>query len=344
MPPQIGYLLPTRERIMEGRPETDPLLDLAERAEHLAFDSVWVGDSLLARPRHDPVILLAAVAARTRKVALGTAVFLPALRNPVVLAHQLATLDQLSHGRLVLGAGIASDVPNIRAEFAAAGVPFEGRVGRMMEGLRLARALWTGTSVDWQGRWPVQGGVLGPTPCRPGGPPIWMAGSVRPALERAGRYFDGWFANEPDLTRWSEQWAEVRAVVRQAGRDVSQFTAAVYVTLAIDQDVSRAERRIDAFLETYYGQPAAAMRKRQACFGGPATGAVEFLQGYVAAGADHLIVRFIGDPERQLETLAGLRAQLGCEGSAAAGSCQFCVTENSTLRARLSDIPVRRCR
>src|SRR5258707_1091034 len=196
MPPQIGYLLPTRERVMEGRPETAPLLELAARAEGLGFDSVWVGDSLLARPRHDPLTLLAAVAARTTKVELGTAVFLPALRNPVVLAHELATLDQISEGRLVLGAGIASDVPNIRAEFVAAGVPFEGRVGRMMEGLRLVRALWTGKPVDWDGRWRVEGGVLGPIPHRPGGPPIWMAGSVRPAFERAARHFDGWFANE----------------------------------------------------------------------------------------------------------------------------------------------------
>src|SRR5204862_4466396 len=194
MAPRIGYLLPTREQMMAGRPEAAPLLGLAERAAGLGFDSIWVGDSLLARPRHDPLTLLAAVAAQTKKVLLGTAVFLPALRNPVVLAHQLATLDQISEGRLVLGAGIASDVPNIRAEFAAAGVPFEARVGRMMEGLRLARALWTGKPVDWHGRWPVQGGVLGPPPYRAGGPPIWMAGSVRPALERAARHFDGWFA------------------------------------------------------------------------------------------------------------------------------------------------------
>jgi len=246
MAAQIGYLLPTRERVMEGRPETAPLLELAARAEDLGVDSVWVGDSLLARPRHDPLTLLAAVAARTDRVTLGTAVFLPALRNPVVLAHQLATLDQISEGRLVLGAGIASDVPNIRAEFAAAGVPFEGRVGRTMEGLRLARALWTGNPVDWQGRWPLQAGVLGPTPYRAGGPPIWMAGSVRAALERAARHFDGWFANEADLARWRGQWAEVQQILRETGRDVSQFTAATYVTLAIDEDASRAGRRIDA--------------------------------------------------------------------------------------------------
>jgi alkanesulfonate monooxygenase SsuD/methylene tetrahydromethanopterin reductase-like flavin-dependent oxidoreductase (luciferase family) len=311
MAPRIGYLLPTRERVMEGRPETGPLLALAERAEGLGFDSVWVGDSLLARPRHDPLTLLAAVAARTQKVQLGTAVFLPALRNPVVLAHQLATLDQISQGRLVLGAGIANDLPNIRAEFAAAGVPFEGRVGRMMEGLRLTRALWTGQLVDWDGRWRVASGVLGPTPYRPEGPPIWLAGSVPADFERAARHFDGWFAIEPDLTRWTQQWREVRAIALEAGRDVGKFTAAIYMTLAIDEDAGRAEERIDAFLETYHGQPASVLRQRQACYGGPAAGAGAYLKGYVDAGASHVIVRFTGDHERSLETFTKLRAELG---------------------------------
>jgi alkanesulfonate monooxygenase SsuD/methylene tetrahydromethanopterin reductase-like flavin-dependent oxidoreductase (luciferase family) len=311
MAPRIGYLLPTREAVMQGRPETAPLLALAERAEALGYDAVWVGDSLLARPRHDPLTLLAAVAARTRKVSVGTAVFLPALRNPVVLAHQLATLDRISEGRLVLGAGIATDVANIRAEFTAAGVPFEGRVGRMMEGLRLARALWTGEPVDWEGRWSVKDGVLGPTPHRPGGPPIWLAGSVRPAFERAARHFDGWFANEPDVARWGAQWREVQEIVREVGRDPARFAAANYVTLALDDDTARAEQRIDAFLENYYGQPAAVMRRRQAVFGGPPAAAAVWLQRYADAGVTDLIVRFTGDHDRQLERVAELRAQLG---------------------------------
>src|SRR6516164_2878399 len=286
MPPKIGYLLPTRERIMEGRPQTGPLLDLAARAEGLGFDSVWVGDSLLARPRHDPLTLLAAVAARTQKVQLGTAVFLPALRNPMVLAHQLATLDQISEGRLVLGVGIASDVPNIRAEL-------------------------TGKPVDWDGRWRIESGVLGPTPYRPSGPPIWLAGSVRAAFERAARHFDGWFANEASLARWTEQWAEVQAILRDAGRDLGNFTAAMYTTLAIDADAGRAEQRLDAFLENYYGQPAAVMRRRQACYAGPAVGAAAFLKGFADAGASHMIVRFTGDHERNLEAFTRLRAELG---------------------------------
>ena len=103
---RIGYLLPTRERVMGGQPETAALLALADRAEGLGLDSLWVGDSLLAKPRHEPLALLAAIAGRTRKIALGTAVLLPVLRNPVLLAHQVATLDRLCEGRLILGDGL----------------------------------------------------------------------------------------------------------------------------------------------------------------------------------------------------------------------------------------------
>ena len=216
---RIGYLLPTRESIMEGRPEGEALLELAERAEELGYDSVWVGDSLLARPRHEPITLLAGVAGRTRRVKIGTAVLLPALRNPVLLAHQVATLDQVSSGRVILGIGIASDVPSIRAEFRAAGVPFEKRVGTMMEGMRLCKALWSGKAVDWDGRWHVEKGVLGPTPHQPGGPPIWGGGSPPAALERAARHFDGWFPTGPDAKRWGEQWRQVQALAREAGRN-----------------------------------------------------------------------------------------------------------------------------
>jgi alkanesulfonate monooxygenase SsuD/methylene tetrahydromethanopterin reductase-like flavin-dependent oxidoreductase (luciferase family) len=146
---KLGYLLPTREQIMDGRPEAAPLLSLAERAEKLGYDSIWVGDSLLARPRHEPLTLLAGVAGRTHRVQLGTAVLLPALRNPVILAHVVATLDQVSAGRLILGVGIGLNVPSVHAEFQAAGVPFERRVGRMLEGLRLCRALWTERQLGW---------------------------------------------------------------------------------------------------------------------------------------------------------------------------------------------------
>lgn len=306
----IGYLLPTRENIMEGRPEGELLLALAERAEKLNYDSVWVGDSLLARPRHEPITLLAGVAGRTRRVKLGTAVLLPALRNPVLLAHQVATLDQVSAGRVILGIGIATDVPNIRAEFRAAGVPFEKRVGTLMEGMRLCKALWSGKPVDWDGRWHVEQGVIGPTPHQAGGPPIWGGGSVPAALERAGRHFDGWFPTGPDSKRWGEQWRQVQAIMREAGRKTDAVEPAIYLTLAVDENAARAESRIDEFLQAYYGQRPDILKKRQACFSGSAAAAAEWINGYVQEGARTLVLRFAGDHERHMDIFAKVRESL----------------------------------
>jgi alkanesulfonate monooxygenase SsuD/methylene tetrahydromethanopterin reductase-like flavin-dependent oxidoreductase (luciferase family) len=310
---RLGHLLPTRERIMEGRPEAGPLLALAERAAGLGFDSIWAGDSLLARPRHEPLALLAAVAGRVPRVEIGTAVLLPALRNPVLLAHQVATLDQVSEGRLILGVGIARDVPSIRAEFAAAGVPFDKRVGRMNEGLRLARALWSGEPVDWDGLWKVEKGVLAPTPHRPGGPPIWIAGSLPASLERAGRLYDGWMPNAGDAREWGRQWGEIERIAREAGRDPARLTGAMYLTLSIDEDVAKANERLDRYMARYYDGPAVALRKRQECYAGAASGVVPYLNGYLQAGARHLILRFAGDHERHLETIGALRQSLTAE-------------------------------
>jgi alkanesulfonate monooxygenase SsuD/methylene tetrahydromethanopterin reductase-like flavin-dependent oxidoreductase (luciferase family) len=313
--PRLGYLLPTRERVMEGRDETGSLLALAERAESLGYDSLWVGDSLLARPRHDPMTLLAAVAARTRRPELGTAVLLPALRNPVVLAQQVATLDRISEGRVILGVGIAPDVPNVRAEFEAAGVPFDKRVGRLVEGMALCRALWSGKPVTWpkgrDGRWTVKESVLGPTPHRPGGPPIWIAGAVSASRERAGRLFDGWFPNSPLAEDYAREWAEVVAAARAAGRDPLALTAAMYLTLAIDDDAKRADDRLNAYLQQYYGVDPLETRKRQKSFAGPAQAAAAWIKSYADAGATHLVLRFAGDHERHLDAAARIRSELG---------------------------------
>ncbi len=309
--PKLGYLLPTRERIMSGAPETGPMLALAERAEALGYDSIWIGDSLLARPRHDPLTLMAAVAARTQRVAVGTAVLLPALRNPVVLAHQVATLDRIAEGRLILGYGIAADMPSIRAEFAAAGAPFEKRVGRMLEGLRLCRALWSGEPVDWEGRWTVKDGVLGPTPHTPGGPPVWLGAGHPAGLERAARHFDGWFPTGPDAEGWGEGWRTVQAAAAEAGRPAGAVAGAVYLTLALDEDADAGLARIDAYLESYYGVPGAVMRRRQAAFAGPPEAAADWIAGYAGRGAGHVVLRFVGEHERMLEAVAGVRKRIG---------------------------------
>ena len=110
----FGYLLPTREVVMApGDPDFGSMIGLAEAAEGYAFDSVWCGDSILARPRLEALSTLSAIAGRTKRVKLGTAVFLPALRNPVVLANEVANLDIASQGRVILGVGIATKTPTV---------------------------------------------------------------------------------------------------------------------------------------------------------------------------------------------------------------------------------------
>lgn len=307
---RFGYLLPTRERVMEGIHEAGPLLSQAERAESLGFDSIWVGDSIVAKPRHEPLTLLAAVAARTKRVELGTAVLLPALRNPVVLAHQVATLDQIAEGRVILGVGIAADAPPIHAEFTATGVPFEKRVGRMMEGLRLCKALWTGEPVTWDGRWTLKDQKVGPKPWREGGPPIWVGSRVRAGMERTGRHFDGWFPTGPDAAAFKEQMAVVCEAAEKAGRNPDDIARAAYLTVRIDDDSKAASRHIDGFLENYYGIPAERLRKAQACFAGSESAAAQWLQGFIDAGVQHLMIRAAGDHERQMESVVRIREQL----------------------------------
>ena len=294
MPVELGVLLPTRESVMSGRMETAPLLAMAERAETAGFDSVWIGDSITARPRHEPLALMAAVAARTRRVRLGTGVLLPALRQPVVLAHVVGTLDRVAEGRVILGVGIATDAPPIRKEFAAVGVPFERRVGRFLETMEICRALWTRDDVRFSGKhFSLDGVTVEPKPHRPGGPPIWIGGSGPTALREAARW-DAWFPTGPSVEYFAEHFPKVQAAARAAGRPADAVTGAAYVTLALDPSQAAAEQRLHAFLETYYAAPARVILARQAAYAGPLEGCAEWLQRWIDAGARHIALRFAG--------------------------------------------------
>jgi probable F420-dependent oxidoreductase len=291
---EFGVLIPTREVVMSGRPQTAPLLTMAERAEAAGFDSVWIGDSITARPRHEPLTLMAAIAARTRRVRLGTGVLLPALRNPVVLAHVVGTLDRVAEGRVILGVGIAADMPAIRREFAAVGVPFERRVGRFLETLEICRALWSRDHVSFKGaHFTLDDVTMEPKPPRAGGPPIWIGGSGPTALREAAR-FDAWFPTGPSVEFFAEQFPRVQSAARAAGRSPDDVLGAAYLTLALDPDPAKAEDRMNQFLETYYAAPAKVIKARQAGYAGSLEGCVEWIQRWIDAGARHIALRFAG--------------------------------------------------
>ena len=312
MSADVGYLLPTRERIVAGVHETREILELADHADDIGLDAVWIGDSLLAKPRHDPITLMAAIAGRTTKITMGTAVLLPMLRNPVLLAHQAATLDQISEGRMIMGWGTARDIPSIRAEFQAAGVPFEKRIRRMIDQVHLCRALWRGESTDWDGLWTVKGGTLAPKPLTPGGPKLWGGGGVASALVRAGRYFDGWFPSGAGTpSEWGEKWSRVKEHAEEAGRDPKQITGAVYCTISVNQNRNEANAELNHYLEGYYMQSAELIRQQQYCFGGDRKEVVAWLQYFANYGASHLCIRFTGARDRQqMDELKRIREEL----------------------------------
>jgi probable F420-dependent oxidoreductase len=281
---EIGYLLPTREQDLLGEHEPGRLIAQARRAEELGLDSVWAGDSPVTRPRADPLMLLAAAAQATGRVALGTAVLLPALRHPILLAHQLATLDRLSDGRLIAGMGAGFPVPATEAQFAAVGVGFGRRVGRMEESIEVMRRLWSGDAVSYEGRHFAFSDVrLVPPPKRPGGPPIWLAGSGT-ALPRVARLADGWLPYPPEAATYAEE----RKLIGAA-------TPALYATLCLDDDQEKARHRLRTSIERYYNAPLEFVASVQALFAGTARQAADWLNGYVEAGARHVVIRLATD-------------------------------------------------
>jgi probable F420-dependent oxidoreductase len=297
--PQIGYLLPTRDQAARGDHELEPLIRQARLAETLGFDSVWAGDSPVTRPRADPLMVLTAVAAGTRRVTLGTAVLLSALRHPILLAHQLATVDPLAGGRLIAGMGAGFPHPNTEAQFTAVGIDFERRVSRLTESIDAMRLLWTEDAVSFQGRhFDFHDVTLAPRPVQSGGPPVWLAGSGAAALRRVARLADGWLPYPPTQQAYAQEWA----TVRQATRPV---TPALYATVCVDEDAERARLRLRTSIERYYNAPLELVESIQAMFAGTARDTADWLCRYAEAGARHIVLRFaVDDHTAALEEFA----------------------------------------
>ncbi|WP_141578619.1 LLM class flavin-dependent oxidoreductase [Actinomadura sp. WMMA1423] len=298
---RVGYVLPTREQDMSGEHDPGRLVAQARRAEELGLDSVWAGESPVTRPRADPLLLMAAVSQATERITLGTAVLLPALRHPVLVAHQLATLDRLSGGRLVAGMGGGFPTPATEAQFTAVGAGYARRLGRLEESIEAMRLLWSGAAVSHRGEhFAFEDVRLAPPPARPGGPPIWLAGSGGPALRRVARLADGWLPYPPDPATYAEEHKTVREA---AARPV---TPALYATLCLDDDPEKARRRLRTSIERYYNAPLEFVASIQTVFAGPPGQAADWLAGYAEAGARHLVVRLAAeDHDTALEEFAG---------------------------------------
>ena len=258
------------------------VVEAARLAEKAGYDSVWAGDSLLARPRGEPVTLLAAVAGATTRVTLGTAVLLPLLRRPLSLAHALSTLDRISEGRLIVGVGPGAELPGTHAELAALGVASNRRVSDMVSTVELCKRLWRNEEA---------GVELQPRPLQAGGPPVWLGGSGPRMLRLAGTTFDGWLPFSPTADSYASGLHAVREAAERAGRDPDAVATGAYLTVAVADDPHRAAADMDVYMRTYYGVPAEVMTRAQACHAGTIETAAEWIAAYRAAGADHVVLR-----------------------------------------------------
>ena len=305
--PKIGVLLPTRGLLLGGEQpaNADRILRMAERVEAAGLDSVWVGDSLVAKPRLEPLAALGAIAARTSRVRLGTAVLLPALRHPVLLAQTMATVDLISGGRLIIGAGVGGAFNDEqRGEWKAAGVDPTRRARRFEEIVEVVKGLGPGEPYDFKGRYfDFDAVTMRPSTTQPGGIPVLMATHFRagrPAqIDRAARLSDGIIAISDTPDEFSQVIAQVEAKAAELGRDPAHFDQTFYLTVNVDSDLDRGRRDAEDFLTAYYG--AEIWGTRWGPFGGTERVAERMAQ-YADAGARTLVVRLATyDPERQLD-------------------------------------------
>jgi len=274
-----------------------------ERAESLGFHSLWVQEQAPLRATAgalEGVSMLSYAAAITQRILLGNAVFLINLRNPIHLAKSLASLDQLSRGRLIVGVGLGG----VTRLYQAYGLSAEHKVTRFVEALTLMKRLWTEENLDFDGKfWQLKKASLWPKPFQKPHPPIWFGANSAAALQRAVRHGSGFIgAGSASTADFKTHVRALREALAEAKRDPATFMIGKRVYVAIDKDRTVAAQRLREWFGLYYGQADLAERVSvwgsvEECAGG--------LREIVAAGARLLVLNPVFGMMEQMEIIAG---------------------------------------
>jgi probable F420-dependent oxidoreductase len=249
-----------------------------EAMEELGYDSLWLSDTAtLGDPA--PLPTLAAVAARTERLKLGTGVIVAPARNPVLLAKELATVDAISGGRLFPAMGLGIDEPR---ESRAIGIERKERPARLAECMAIVRALWAGEPVSFEGRfWSFEDVTLAPGPTRPR-IEIWLAGHAPGALRRAGRLADGWLGSFVSPSEMGGLIAAIQEAAAEAEREIDDDHYGT--TLFAAEDESCLTAPAQALLDRRSG----LAREDHVAIGAPALR--RLLERFVAEGASKFVV------------------------------------------------------
>ena len=297
MTSKCGFSIP---QTFEHSVDVELIRKFVVRAEQLGYESLWVQEQMITDVAIlEPVALLTYVAALTSSVRLGTAVLLTVVRNPVELAKTLATIDQLSRGRVIVGVGIGG--PTTPHEIF--GVPREHRARRFVEGLKVMKALWTQPKATVSGDfWNFTDVPMEPKPAQKPHPPIWFGARTELGLKRAVRLADGWMGpGSSSSSEFVKHMELVRRLLEQAKRDPATFSISKRVYIAVDDDREVAEQRLRRWFGARYKSPD--MAPQVSIFGSRAE-VVDKLGDLVKAGAQHLLLDPVYDHVEQMELLA----------------------------------------
>jgi probable F420-dependent oxidoreductase len=277
--------------------------ELFQEIERRGFDSIWTGEHIVFhRPILDGVSVIAGLAAITERVEIGPAAIMVPLRHPTLLAKELASIDIMSNGRLIVTAGVGGDYPK---EFEACGVPHAQRGRRTTEMIEVMRKYWTeerfsyhGKTIDLDNVW------MEPKPVSPEGPRIWMAGRSKAAFERAARLGDGYM---PYMFT-PEQCADSMAKIREASERIEQplrdgFVLSAFIYMSINDDRDYARRLAIEDLGWRYNQPFDRLVDKYCVFGTPEQ-VREQLHAYVEAGVTHFVLAPVQEEGREREVVA----------------------------------------
>ena len=274
------------------------------RAEELGFARVWSLDSVVGgRTSHAPLLdglhVLTAAGAFSERIGLAIAVIVLPRRNPALLAKELASIDHLTGGRLLVGVGLGVET----GSGEALGFATDRRARRLEEGVGVMRAIWTQDEASYDGEvFRFSGAQIAPRPLQQPGPPIWVGAGQPPALRRAVRIGDGWIgAGSASSDDYLEQLRTVREELERAGRDPDAFPKAKRVYIAVEEDEREATERLAAVLDRMYDSPG--MTERVAVCG-TAERCAEELRRLLDAGADEVLLHPLYDPLGQLEAMA----------------------------------------
>jgi probable F420-dependent oxidoreductase len=282
----IAFGIQGSGQLTEGVPDPGRYRAVAELAEEVGFDSIWAGEHLsFHNPILDLGVALTAFAAWTRRLTLGAGVVLLPLRQPSLVAKQMASLDYLSGGRVLLGVGVGGEGEK---DFEAAGVERGERGARADEGIRALRALFGPSPATFTGAFSSFADVvIAPRAAQSGGPPILVAGMRPGALRRAGTLGDGWLPYMITARRYAEGLDTIRDHAASAGRDSAGFLPAVVLFALVGDDGERARAEAREHLSRRYGMSFAPHQVEKLCIVGTPDECSARIQEYVAAGARH---------------------------------------------------------